>query len=109
MTDAEDRPDRNEESGMICSGSEGTVVSDPASELCGRKMESPSPEWRGSAVMAGEGTPAGEVRESGTDESPSGCDEAKDHQIFIIKQERSFENSATRLTGRGCFRPQSDA
>ncbi len=108
MTDTEDRPDGNEESSVICAGSEGTIVSDPTSELCGRKMEPSSPEWRGSAIMAGEGSPAGEVRESDADENPASGAEAKDHHMVIIKQKRSFLKSAARLSGRGRVRLQSD-
>jgi hypothetical protein len=52
-------------------------------------MKPTSLEWRGSAILAGERAPAGEVRESGADERPSGGGEAKDHKMVMIKQARS--------------------
>jgi hypothetical protein len=52
-------------------------------------MEPTSLEWRRSAILAGESTPAGEVRESGADERPGDGTQAKDHKMVMIKEERS--------------------
>jgi hypothetical protein len=79
VTDAKDRPNSHEESSMVGTCYEATVISDPATELCGSKMELPPLELQNSTILAGEGAPAGEVREPGTDENPTGNAEDKNH------------------------------